>query len=417
MKILISAMACNPYLGSENYFGWSAVRTLAQDHELWVLTGARNEPDFQKAQREGLLPGNVRFVYAGKFKPWHSNRMLARLQGWKEYLYFSKDIERRAFELHEAISFDLAHHVTFSSWRVPSPLWKLGIPFVFGPIGGNEQFPVRFFSVLGSMARAFEMFRMITNLTSRFSPAVRRCIRNAAHVFTANPETEELVRCLRGTANGVSQLSPGFFSCAQIKTLQERLSLKEVTGPLRLFAGGNLEGRKGVALALRALAIAKQNGVKFRYRLGGVGPESDNLQQLARRLGLHEEVIFGDALSGEAYRDELAASHIFLLPSFRESAGLTMMEAMLAGCLPIVADCGGPGYIVTPDCGIKLPVESPEKMVRKIAKTLTNLNQNRPEILKKGQAASIRIASTFSDCDYAAKINSVYKELAGAKTV
>ena len=38
MKILISAIACNPYLGSGNYFGWSAVKCLAQDHELWVMS-------------------------------------------------------------------------------------------------------------------------------------------------------------------------------------------------------------------------------------------------------------------------------------------------------------------------------------------------------------------------------------------
>lgn len=51
------------------------------------------------------------------------------------------------------------------------------------------------------------------------------------------------------------------------------------------------------------------------------------------------------------YWKELAASHVFLLPSLGESSGLTMMEAMLAGCAPFVADCGGPAHIVTEACG------------------------------------------------------------------
>jgi hypothetical protein len=37
MKVLVSAFACTPYAGSENYYGWQAVQCLAKDHDLWVL--------------------------------------------------------------------------------------------------------------------------------------------------------------------------------------------------------------------------------------------------------------------------------------------------------------------------------------------------------------------------------------------
>src|SRR5271165_4740844 len=35
MKILIAAIACSPAMGSEAYIGWSAVRALAERHEIW----------------------------------------------------------------------------------------------------------------------------------------------------------------------------------------------------------------------------------------------------------------------------------------------------------------------------------------------------------------------------------------------
>src|SRR5215204_2515521 len=148
MKVLVSAIACNPYQGSENYFGWAAVKCLAREHDLWVITSARNRPDLLKAEGEGLIPSNVRFSYAGAFKEWHPNSFVARIQSWKEYVNFSKDSLAVAQGLHRTERLDLVHHVTFSTWRVPSPMWQLGIPFVLGPICGDESFPFRLFSVL-----------------------------------------------------------------------------------------------------------------------------------------------------------------------------------------------------------------------------------------------------------------------------
>ena len=266
-------------------------------------------------------------------------------------LRFSQSILPLARQLHAAEQFDLVHHVTYATWRVASPLWQLGIPLVFGPVGGNEQFPARLLPILSPSAAAFELARMVSNAVSRFSPAVRNCLRRAAHIFVANAETEQLVNAVRGSGNGVSRLLAAFYSDAQTAAFARFAPDKKLDGPLRLFAAGNMEGRKGVALALAALARAKAAGVKFHYRLGANGPEVAHLKERTARLGLTAEVEFTEGLQGEAYQRELGRTHVFLLPSLRESAGLTMMEAMLAGAVPVVADGGGPGFIVTPECG------------------------------------------------------------------
>ncbi|HVU09200.1 MAG TPA: glycosyltransferase [Verrucomicrobiae bacterium] len=186
---------------------------------------------------------------------------------------------------------------------------------------------------------------------------------------------------------------------------------KKSDGTLRIFASGNLGGHKCIGLALQALALVKKRGIGFQYYLGANGPEVPHLKKLVVQLDLKNEVIFGDAMSKEDYQRTLGNTHVYLLPSMRESVGLTMMEAMLAGCVPVVADCGGPNFIVTEDCGYKIPVSSPKQMIEEIADTIAAIDCNREIILKKGIAASKRIAAHFTEENYRKTVNSVYLSL------
>ena len=414
MKVLVSAIACNPYLGSENYFGWAAVRCLAQDHELWVMTGARGEPSLAKAKAEGLVPPNVRFVFAGKFEPWHPHSLLARIQSWKEYLHFTKNSLAVARELHKKEKFDLVHHVTYSTWRVASPLWKLGIPFVFGPIAGNETFPFRLFPVLSLTGAAFELARKTSNVVSQISPAVRQSIHKADHIFTVTAESEQLMRTIRGSGEGISQLSPGFYSAARMAEFSRFVPGKKPDGMLRLYAAGNLGGQKCIAIALQALSQVKKRGTKFQYHLGASGPEIPHLKRLAARLDLTQEVQFGGTMSREDYQQELGRTHIYLLPSMRETVGLTMLEAMLAGCVPIVADNGGPRLTITDDCGYKIPASTPGRMAEEIASVIVAIDRDRNIIHQKGPRASQRIVERFAEDNYRRTVNRVYGTVTGA---
>jgi glycosyltransferase involved in cell wall biosynthesis len=262
--------------------------------------------------------------------------------------------------------------------------------------------------MLSGTAAGFELLRMISNTISRCSPSVRACLRQAAHVFVANSETESLAIKMRGSANGVSRLMQAFYPAEKIQAFTRYADLKSATGPLRLFAGGNLEGRKGVALAIRALARAKAKGVIFRYWVGNQGSELSHLRKLAQQHGLQDNIIFGYLPSVEEYQRELGATHVFLLPSLRDSVGATLMEAMLAGCVPVVADCGGPGHIVTEECGYKIPVTNRKQMIDDLADAIVAIDRDRQIISEKGRAASWRISTRFSEENYQKTMKAVY---------
>jgi glycosyltransferase involved in cell wall biosynthesis len=408
VKVLISAIACNPYLGSESHFGSAAIKCLARDHELFVITTSRDQPDLERAAAAGLVPPDVRYFYAGKVRPWHPNRMRARIQGWFEYMDFVADSLQVARELHQREKFDLVHHLTYTTSRVASPMWQLGIPFVYGPLCGNEPFPFQLFPLLSGPGAAFELVRKMHNAITRCSPAVRRSVRAADYVLAITEEAEQLLTSFRGSAAGISRLSPGFYTTEMQAGFTRFVPGKKVDGPLRLYVAGHLGGQKCVALAFHALARVKKSGVAFQYHLGSGGPEVPHLKKLAVKLGLTNEIKFSGGMSREDYQRELGDTHIFLLPSMRETVGLTMMEAMLAGAVPIVADNGGPRLTVTDECGYKIAVTTAERMAEQIAEVILAIDRDRSLITQKGRAASQRIVTHYAEESYRGSVNAVY---------
>ncbi len=403
MKILLSAVSCNPVWGSEPHFGWTSALALAREHDVWVITHGHHRPEIEAARARGEVPAHLTFHYHGEDGSRRRDPILARLQNWLGYRRWTRSVEAVARQLHAEIGFDLIHHVTVSTWRVASPLWKLGVPFVWGPIGGAEVFPRQLYGILSPRSRAYEAFRSALNLLGRHQPAIRRCAREAAHIFVSNAEARALLTTLRGSESGISTLSPAFFLETERATTP-----RDYDAPLHLFAGGGLEGRKGFALALRGLAAARAKGFRGTYTIGGGGPELTHLQTLVEQLGLTDIVRLGVYLRGEEYTAELKATHIYLLPSLRDSAGITLMEAMRAGCVPIVAACGGPGEIVTEDCGIRLSPARPEEMTHAIADALLRLDRDRALLHQLSLAATERINAHYSAAHYISRVNAVY---------
>ena len=169
-KILVSAYACNSYLGSEPGVGWTAVCRIARDHKVYVLADANHKVSWEKARSEEIIPANVEVKFIRKPTKYLENRFIARIQSWLWYTSFNRLVLSAAQEWHEEQNFDLCHQVTIAAWRLPSPLWRLPIPFIWGPIGGAGYIPKPFRSMLSPAARVFECVRDIqTFIASRSS--------------------------------------------------------------------------------------------------------------------------------------------------------------------------------------------------------------------------------------------------------
>jgi len=104
-----------------------------------------------------------------------------------------------------------------------------------------------------------------------------------------------------------------------------------------LVAVGRLIGVKGIDVLIRALEGLED---EFKVLIVGDGPERKRLEDLAETCRVREKIIF------TGWRDDipaiLAASDIFILPSYSEGLPIALLEAMAAGKACIVTDIGLP---------------------------------------------------------------------------
>jgi glycosyltransferase involved in cell wall biosynthesis len=221
-------------------------------------------------------------------------------------------------------------------------------------------------------------------------------------------QAQSFIQNLRGSNCGVPLCHNFFFPENRMKALHtSRLNTPSVR-PLRAFAAGNLEGRKGIAIALQAIFLAKKAGVRLEYHVTSQGPELAHLQRLSETLGLSDQVILGRRFDAGTYPSALATFDIVLLPSLRDGAGLSIMEAMLAGCVPIVADWCGPAEFVTSECGYKIAVTDPINMATEIAHILCMLDRDRQHVLAAGLLARDRIRFSYNERQFLNSMNSYY---------
>jgi UDP-glucose:(heptosyl)LPS alpha-1,3-glucosyltransferase len=156
---------------------------------------------------------------------------------------------------------------------------------------------------------------------------------------------ERLVRC----DNGVDLER---FHPAQRATLGATLRRELACGegePLIAFAAREPE-LKGLATLLAALARVRER----RWRLAVAGPKSARAwQRLASSLELAERVAWRSEVDPAAL---WAAADLCAAPTYRDTSGLVILEALASGTPVITTACAGAADALTaPEHGIVLP--------------------------------------------------------------
>lgn len=412
MKVLVVAYSSHPYLGSEPGVGWEGICRAAKEHQVFVLTDSHHREGWERGFREGKIPQNVAVRFLRNHKPFSENRVIAQFQSWLRYRSFNRLVLSEALKWHAEAEFDICHQVNIASWRLPSPLWQLPIPFIWGPLGGAGWIPLPFRSMLSRKARLFEMARDVNTFLAKRSRSLRKALERSTVVIAANEETEQFLRPLRSPLP-MPRIPVASLGSERIAGIRRVAIPRPADMSLRIFAGGNVEGRKGFSLALRALGRAAAAGVRFHYIIAGGGPETESLPRLARELGIEDSVEMHPGFSGQAYADVLSGSDIYLLPSFRETLGITMVEAMIAGCYAIVADISAQGEIVRMAGGTAVATKSPEQVVEGLAEAIIWCDRNREAMAEAACIAGRRVEEFFNSEHHDRTLLEIYQNVGG----
>ena len=123
----------------------------------------------------------------------------------------------------------------------------------------------------------------------------------------------------------------------------------------RMITVGRLVANKNVKALLEIFAIARAQRSDLTLSVVGDGEMRGDLEECARRLGIGDWVKWLGEIDDQGLVEELSSAEVFLSAATHEAFGLALLEAMAAGCVPVVNDIeafrdviedGGDGFLV-----------------------------------------------------------------------
>ncbi len=345
MRLLISAYACAPDLGSEHAVGWNwATEAHRQGHQVWVLTSSSQRDAVEAACRDDRGLQGIRWIFP-EVGGWRLRPGIEPKWERTYNLLWQRAALRHAHTLQRGVGFDAVHHLTWAGIRAPTFLGSLGPPLIIGPVGGGETAPSSLRNGLGRRGKILERIRDLSNATITINPLVRRGLTEASVIFASTSDTRDLLaRSLRQKILIFSQVAVWNWQRASPRVPRQT--------PPRLLYAGRLLYWKGVHIAIDAFARLQSAIPGARFTIVGDGAERDRLHALAASLHIRDHVNFIPRLP-QAQLFELYDSHdLLLFPSLHDSGGFVVLEALSRGLPVVCLDLGGPKEIVNPDSGV-----------------------------------------------------------------
>ena len=368
--ILISAYAVHPHKGSEDGMGWRFLLEAARRHRVVAITRENNGPAIEAFLKENDFEGreNLHFEYFdlprwARF--WKRGGLFSSLYHWLWHASLPGFVRRRGLQ------FEVAHHLNFHCDWTPSHLWRLGKPFVWGPIGHHPTLPKDYLLDTGGwpalVADRLKFFGKM--LAWRFDPFLAASKNRASTIFGMNSSVAE---ALQLPARRIHRLP----SVGTDRVLFSEKKNGRSADFTVLFAG-RFVALKGVETIIRSFDIFYKNcppaeRSHLKLKLLGKGPLRPKLEKMVAEYGLGQAVEFIDWLPhaemGRIYRE----ASVFFFPS-HEGAGMVVAEALAHG-LPVLCYANdGPGELTDDSCAIRLAYTTHEKVIQDFAVELENL--------------------------------------------
>ena len=352
MKLLISAFGCAPNKGSDAEVGWKWATILPSfGYDVWVITREVNRRGIE-SELSGKDVTGLHFVYYehGLFQNLIRG---SKLRGYVYYYLWQWGAYHKALRLHKKVRFDVVHHVTWVSFRQPSFMGGLGIPFIFGPVAGGEAAPRRLRAGYGMRQWAADLFRDLVNFVVRFDPCLRSTFRRAERIYVTSEQT---LKCLprRYREKARVQLAIGI---DWTDTEDHPIEIERNHDEFRVLYVGRFIGWKGMHLGLRAFRKFSDIYPHARLTMVGRGHEEQEWRRLAESLGIMERIEWIPWVDRNDLPSWYRSHDLFLYPSLHDSGGLTVLEAMVHGLPVVCLDLGGPGAMVDQSSGIVIDTD------------------------------------------------------------
>lgn len=407
LNVLVVAHELSPIKGSECAEGWNIVTRLAKYHNVTVIYASGSQfgknsyvdavNDF--IQTNGSVKG-LTFVNIDRPRV---TRILASINKrfkalgsiglpvlyYVGYKFWHKAAYDEAKRLHELNKFHVAHQLTQITFREPGYVWKLGIPFFWGPTGGTSVLPIKFYSLLSKTSILLEIVRTLSNVYQfNFNRRVINANKKASVIYAFS---EHDVNKFSKRAKGKIKVMLDAGTYENVIQLNDH---REIVSKPKLLWCGQLSDRKAPSILLKALALDSRTKDLIDVIIIGSGPLKEAMQKLALNLGLNN-IAWIERVSHDEIFKLMEQADFLVHTSIREATTNVIPEALSTG-LPIIChDVNGMSLAVNETCGIKVPFVSPETSIlgfhNAILKLITDKNYL-IELKKGARTRSVEIS-------------------------
>lgn len=385
--VLFSAFSCLPNRGSEPGVGWNWAVQAAKNPELQVSVLTREkcrkkiEPELAK-----LKMNNLDFIYVP------SSAKLRQKSIYLEYIKWEYDSYRFVKKNFGPNDFDCVWFTTFGNVFLPIWVHKLPYKFIWGPMGGGEHVPRRFYESFSFKDSLTHRIKDLLVKTARFNPVVQGPAKRADLIFARTEETKALLR------------DP--YKEKTILTLETRMDSSSLPascfiaeqyddGRLHICYTGRLIALKNVDSLVRAVVALLDKGYLLTLHLVGEGPLEPELRHAARDYVDAGYVVFHGQLQRDKALSIVASCPIFVFPSLREGGSWSLLEAMILGRAIVCFDASGMHEMVDENSAELLPMLGPGNVASQFEASIRRLADNPDYAAKLGAGAKHRALKDF----------------------
>lgn len=377
-NILVLAYAISPSRGSEYSVAWNYVKHMSKNNKLTVLFGLAGDHmgDFDEMEEciKDSPFSNVTFI------PVKPNRVANRLNWLNRhgvfvytfywaYQVWHKQAYEKAKELASKEQFDLVHYLNPIGYREPGYLWKLDLPYMWGPISGAKTIPWVLFKNLSFTAFLRYGFHNIANsIQLRTKRRVKKAIIRTNLLLAATTENQEIFKNVFGKSCGYLAENC-LLNCAVL----DEAKFANIQNRINLIFVGRLDYGKNLAMFFHALKGVR-NKEKIHFDIVGDGPLRGKLEEIVKDYDLKDLVCFHGKLPRNEAVAKFKSAHLHVITSLREGNPTTIWEAMSYGVPTLTLDHCGMRDVVKDATGFKVPISTNyEEMVQGISKIINNV--------------------------------------------
>lgn len=376
-NILLLAYAVSPYRGSEYAVAWNHILNMSKDNKITVIygTSGNHMGDFDEMNKflsENKVE-NVNFVQVKPSKKTTALNFLNVKNIFNYSFYWAYNswqiqVLDTVKQLMLQNKYDLIHFLCPIGYREPGYLWKLDVPYMWGPICGVNNVPWKLFKILTIKGKIRFLIRNVVN-TMQFALSfrLRKALKGVDVLLTATTETKDKFdRICKNESIYIPE------NCLLVSPVLNSEKFKIENGKFQILFVGRLDDGKGCILFLKALMHVKRKEL-INVNILGDGPLKGQLEDFVLNNGLKDIVTFHGSMPRTEVMRMFDTSHLHVITSLSEANTTVVWEAMAHGVPTLALDHCGMHDTICEKCGIKIPVENSEQIVADIAKEINEL--------------------------------------------